>query len=366
MITFICNRKISILSSTLVGSFLLCVNGLSAASPAGETHGIIYAEVPDTTSKTNPLIRINLPDIRVFAENVATNASEPSVKTDIDGAYVLPALPAGTYRLCWAAQGFVKGCRNDTFTPSDLTAYIRPTQITPQQNLVFGRVTFRDKTTCRFVAPTFGVNLYASVSVASKAGFSRQVNANSAGYYVFGGLPFDQLELTARCEKAIATRTTGTNPAVAGFTQSRYDLTLPNQALSTTAFATQPGSTIRTSASIGATIDIKSETLGTHPYPLNYRWQEETPQPGFTSPNAPALGWKVPNVPRATMHVLAGDGYGAYSYKAVSLSTDTKRIMFEGRVVDENAKGIEGAAVTVNGVEACMTPMISCPATSPA
>ena len=50
------------------------------------------------------------------------------------------------------------------------------------------------------------------------------------------------------------------------------------------------------------------------------------------------------------MHVLAGDGYGAYSYKAVSLSTDTKRIMFEGRVIDENANGIGGAAVTVNGV----------------
>jgi len=351
MITANCNRKISVLSSTLVGSFLLCINSVSAAPPAGETHGIIYAEVPDITSKTSPLIRIKLPDIRVFAENVATNASEPSVATDLDGAYVLPPLPAGTYRLCWAAQGFVRGCRNDTFTPSDLTAYIRPTQITPQQNLVFGRVTFRDNTTCRFVAPTFGVNLNASVSVASTAGFSRHVNANSAGYYVFGGLPFDQLELTAKCEKAIATQTTRTSPAVAGFAQSRYDLTLPNQALSTTAFATQPGATIRTSASIGATIDIKSETLGTHPYPLNYRWQEETPQPGFTSPNAPALGWKVPDVPRATMHVLAGDGYGAYSYKAVSLSTDTKRIMFEGRVVDENARAIEGAAVTVNGVE---------------
>ena len=191
MITAIRNRKIFILSSTLVGSFLLCINGLSAAPPTGETHGTVYAEVPDVTSRTNPLIRIRLPDIRVFAENVATNASEPSVKTDIDGAYVLPSLPAGTYRLCWAAQGFVRGCRNDTFTPDDLTAHIKPTQITPQPNLVFGRVAFKDNTACRFVAPTFGVNLNASVSVASSAGYSRHVNANSAGYYVFGGLPFD-------------------------------------------------------------------------------------------------------------------------------------------------------------------------------
>jgi hypothetical protein len=348
--TAISTKKTSILSSTLVGSFLLCINSLLAAPPTGEIHGVIYAEVPDATNKTNPVIGINLPDIRVYAENVATNESEPTVKTDIDGAYVLPPPPQGTYRLCWAAQGFIRGCRYDTFTPSDLTTYIRPTQITPQQNLVFGKVTFKDNTPCRFVAPTFGVNLNATVSVASTAGFSRHVNTNSAGYYVFGGLPNDQLELTAKCEKAIATRSTGPNLAVGVFIQSRNDLVLPNQALSTAAFATQPGSTIRTSASIGATINIESETLGAHPYPLHYLWQEDTPQPGFTSPNAPALAWKVPDVPRATMHVLAGDGYGAYSYKAVSLSTDTKQIMFEGRVIDENANGIGGAAVTVNGV----------------
>lgn len=51
------------------------------------------------------------------------------------------------------------------------------------------------------------------------------------------------------------------------------------------------------------------------------------------------------------MHVLAGDGYGAYPYKAVSVPTDTTRIMFEGRVIDESANSVEGAAVTVNGVE---------------
>ena len=345
-------KKISIVSSTLVGCFLLLTNSLSAAPPTGEIHGTVYTEVPDVTNKTNPLIRINLPDIRVYAENVATNESEPSVKTDIDGAYVLPPPPGGTYRLCWAAQGFVIGCRNDTFTPSDLTTYIKPTQITPQQNLVFGRVHFKDNTACRFVAPTFGVNLNATVSVASTAGFSRHINTNSAGYYVLGGVPYDQLQLTAKCEKAVATLTTRTNLTIAGFTQYRYDLVLPNQALSTVAFATQPGSTIRTSASIGATINLQSNILGAHAYPLNYRWQEDTPQPGFVSPNAPALAWKVPDVPRATMHVLVGDGYGAYSYKAVSLSTDTKRIMFEGRVIDENAHSVQGAAVTVNGVQA--------------
>ncbi len=196
MMTAIFIKKISIVSSTLAGCFLLLTNSLLAAPPTGEIHGTVYTEVPDVTNKTNPLIRINLPDIRVHAENVATNESEPSVKTDIDGAYVLPPPPGGTYRLCWAAQGFVIGCRNDTFTPSDLTTYIKPTQITPQQNLVFGRVNFKDNTACRFVAPTFGVNLNATVSVASTAGFSRHINTNSAGYYVFGGVPFDQFQLT--------------------------------------------------------------------------------------------------------------------------------------------------------------------------
>jgi hypothetical protein len=348
----ICTKRYSISLSVIVSSFLLLADSVLAAPPTGEIHGTIYAEVPDVTNKMNPLTRVNLPDIIVSAENVATNESGPSVKTDIDGAYVLPPAPQGTYRLCWAAQGFVRGCRFDTFTPSDLTTYIRPTQITPLQNFVFGRVAFKDNTTCRFVAPTFGVNLNATVSVASTAGFSRHVNTNSAGYYVLGGLPFDQFELTAKCEKATATRAAETTLAVAFFPQSRYDLVLPNQALSTAAFATQPGATIRTSASIGAMINIESEVLGAHSYPLNYRWQEDTPQPGFTSPNAPALAWKVPDVPRATMHVLAGDGYGAYSYKAVSLSTDTKRIMFEGSVIDENANGIGGAAITVNGLAA--------------
>ena len=75
-----CTKKISVLLPTLVGSFLLCINSLLAAPPTGEIHGIIYAEVPDVTNKTNPLIRINLPDIRVYVENVATNESEPSVK----------------------------------------------------------------------------------------------------------------------------------------------------------------------------------------------------------------------------------------------------------------------------------------------
>lgn len=348
---FFCPKKSYVHIPLIVSALLYSADMLWAAPPSGETHGVIYAEIPDLTGKAHPLVRVNLPDIRVSMQNVATNESDPGVKTDLDGAFVLPPMPAGTYRLCWAAQGFVRGCRSDTFTTSEVTSYIAPTQITPQQNVIFGRVTFRDNSICRFVAPTFGVNLNATVTVTSSAGFLRRINANSAGYYVFGGVPFDKLNLEANCEKATITRATATPLSIVDFMRNRYDLVLPNQALSTIAFATPPGATIRTSASPGATVEVQSETLGSHPHPLTYRWQEETPQPGFTSPNAPNLTWKLPDAPRATLHVLVGDGFGTYSYKAVTLATDTKRIVFAGRVIDDNAQGVKGAEIAVNGVQ---------------
>jgi len=51
-----------------------------------------------------------------------------------------------------------------------------------------------------------------------------------------------------------------------------------------------------------------------------------------------SLTWRLPDPPRATLHVLAGEGFGAYCYKAVTLSTDTKPIVFTGRAIDDSAQ----------------------------
>src|SRR5579872_5520737 len=78
---------------------ILVVAGLSAALLYGQTdRGVISGEVRDTTGAV-------VPGAKVSAINVSTNVTT-NTQSNEAGAFTVPALPAGTYRLTIEREGF--------------------------------------------------------------------------------------------------------------------------------------------------------------------------------------------------------------------------------------------------------------------
>src|SRR6516225_1136057 len=85
----------------------------------GEVHGSIFALVrgQDTFPKEAVFAGryIFLPDITVYLKNVTTNATSPTVQTNLDGTFAIPSQPEAQYQLCWKAAGYVAGCSATSF-----------------------------------------------------------------------------------------------------------------------------------------------------------------------------------------------------------------------------------------------------------
>ena len=76
----------------------------------GEVHGFVFAAVQGQESSTEFKARkIFLPDITVYLKNVSTSALSPKVATNERGWFAIPHMPAGTYQLCWDAEGYISG-----------------------------------------------------------------------------------------------------------------------------------------------------------------------------------------------------------------------------------------------------------------
>ena len=319
--------------------------------PAGEVHGSIYTVLGERFVGNKPdgslSPRIMLPDISVNLVDTRTSAKSIVVQTDLDGTFTIPAQPQAIYKLCWQATGFVAGCTATPFVLRSRNEILQPVAIAPAPGILTGRVTFKDRKPCRFLAPIFGVNTFTTLRAEQPNRPTRSVRANTSGYYVFGGLATANAKLTAICEKAQTVATA--QPQSTGSTAVATNLVLPNMTPTAIAYASTGSGIVRT-ASAGSKVTAVASTTAPGGHPLSYRWSPDPPQSGFASSNTPTLNWQIPTGGLATLYVLASDGFGGYAMSKVALSTTPNRVVFSGTVRSNSGAAIEGARVTIGGV----------------
>jgi hypothetical protein len=293
---------------------------------------------------------ILLPDIEVHLETLAGSRVGPAVTSDLDGHFFLPRQPFGGYKVCWKAAGFVPGC-----TPVVIDkpiVYPLPIGVRPRAGVVSGRVTLKDGSPCRFLAPDFQVDLFTRMTLLNANGaILRSVRANSLGEYVLPAAPAGRLEVAAECEASKASVATAANAVV--------DLTLPNSrpvVASVVAFAVSNGAAVRVAAP-SDNLDVKAEVRDPDGDVLHYAWRASASSAVFTSADALGVTWSLPSASGLhSMYFLARDGKGGYARGRVDVPTDPRGVPFSGSVVDASSgTPLGGASVTVNGTTATTT-----------
>lgn len=319
----------------------------------GAVHGSVWTRVGKDVPGTQGVARrIFLPDIEVHLEDAGGTTVGPSVTSNLDGHFLLPRQPAGRYKVCWKAPGFVPGCTADFMTLDKPIVYPKPLDVTPESGVVFGRVMLKDGAPCRFLAPDFAVDAFTRVTLLDGAGATViAVRANSVGDYVLPKAPAGRLQVTAKCEASEA--------QAAATSNSLVNLTLPNsrpRVSSVVAFATS-GSAVRVAAPSDQ-LGLKSEIHDPDGDTLHYAWRATASGAPFTSVDATSVSWVLPSSGGLhSIYVLASDGKGGYARGRLDMPADGKGVLFSGTVVDASGGApVSGASVSVNGVSAKTNP----------
>jgi hypothetical protein len=316
----------------------------------GEVHGSIYALVrgQDTFPKEavfTPL-HIFLPDIAVYLQNITTSATSPEAQTTLDGTFAIPSQPEAQYRLCWWALGYISGCNGTSFVLRSSNVNLNPIGIEPEPGVIYGRAALKDGVACRFVATFLGKNTFTTVRATPSSGPDQSVHVNSYGDYLIPALAKGPVKLTSNCEGAQADASATIINAA-----TLVNLTLPNaRPTIQLAYAELGGKMVRAVAP-GTAVHVTVQATDGGGYPLHYRWAVDPPDSAFTSADAPAVDWTIPNgAGLATIYVLAHDELGGNVLSRVHLSTTPNRIDFSGHVLANDATSVPNATVTINGV----------------
>lgn len=324
MSTYDCRRFHSLgtprffLTMVMAGLFLpahvaLTADGLSAASSGGSgghVSGSIVAEVEGQR-------QIALPNITVYAKNLGTSARSPKVLTDLEGRFIIPIRPAGTYELCWEAQGFRSGCSPKTFSRDQAAVVLQPIKVVPEGNSIFGQVTLADGSPCRQFDPFFGLNVSTTVALVDSTGHeaATPVFASITGDYLVPNIPAGTVSVRAGCEAAVA-ETTVTSDA-----SKAVDLTFQSQNPTVTELVAILNGQSVEGVPPGATVEVGASANDPEGNLLHYKWVTMTP--GFTASDAPTVQWTLPESPGLhRLYVVVSNGKGGYQIGRMEISTD--------------------------------------------
>ncbi|NTX57042.1 carboxypeptidase-like regulatory domain-containing protein [Myxococcus sp. CA039A] len=296
--------------------------------------------------------RVYLPNVELWVRNVATSVDSVHVFSDVHGFFGVPRQPAGTYRLCWSAPGFVSGCQTTNFSLADET-FVMPIHLplVPVRPLVWGRALLRDGSVPLSRNNFLGVNVAARVRLvnpATNATVSSEVQVNALGQYAVGDAPAGSWNVVARVEAELAAASVQVGSVVVrrdlGFRNARPVLRAPVAWRGTQALRNaQPGETLRLTA-------LASDSDGDA---LTWRWVASAGSGAVSAqPNADVL-WTLPSAQgRFSVWAVASDGRGGVATSEVRVSTQGPVAYFGGQVLNALNQPVAGARVTVGNKEA--------------
>lgn len=299
-------------------------------------------------------IEIHLPDITVYLKETGSDEVLSIVRTDLSGRFSIPHQPAGTYDLCWEADGFEPGCLPSPVILAGEHVRLDPIPIRVEKRglaTVFGRVRLGDNSLPRTFEPLANVNAFAQVRLHDiDDNDIDTVFVNNFGDYLIPQVPVNEdVWLQATIEEGSARRGIVTGVLFPGTTW-RVDIRMPNHRPRFEPLVPSvDGVRVRT-AEPGAVVQLHAEATDVDGDVLSYRWIPLNGSGDLSSLSGSDVDWQLPATESLnTVEVVAYDGKGGYTKSRVSVSTTPEGVLFSGQIRDTNGANVADAQIDING-----------------
>lgn len=331
---------------------------ITVVRPAGgQVKGAVYASVRQfDDSSSLDFDKIYLPEISVFLRNFA-NVEAARVRTDLSGRFSFPHMAAGTYTLCWEADGFHPGCSNQQVVINSKPIHFGEVVISPvrepDRTLVYGRVRLADNSLPRTFEPFADVNAFARVRLLEGGSEIAAVHVNNFGDYLLPQVPVgSEVHLEAVLETETAEYGISDN-ILRPQSAHRADLWFLNHRPRLgVVLPSANGEYVRVIAP-GSTIQVSAEAEDPDGDPVTFHWILPSTSGQLSSQTGANVSWTLPNVEALhRLEVVAYDGRGGYTKSSISVEGTNLGVLFSGQVVDPGGTAVANAAVSVNGSQA--------------
>lgn len=308
----------------------------------GRVSGSVYASF-------EPESRIAVADVSIRLVSLDDGSEVARSATDLYGSFHFPPQPAGTYGICWEAEGFPGECVEPPVDVANADAVVQPFRVQAEPGVVYGRVSLREGEACQFSDSARGIQAGTSVQLLASDGrvLGSAVRANALGEYVLAGLPTaGSFRVQARCEGSLAEARL-VDP---GDAPRRIDLVFENARPVLSGFeARLAGRGLRVAAP-GDRLELEAMAEDANSDPLTYDWYTLPGAGSLESAEGGRAIWQLPEAPGLhTLYLLVSDGRGGYARGRLPMEVrEGGGARFAGRVVDaETGVALEGASLRV-------------------
>ena len=318
------------------------VAGFIAAVVTGEREGRKFRSV-------------YVPGIDVYLEEPGGFSSAPPQQTDLSGRFTFRNLRAGSYRLCWKADGYAPGCR--PFTVQSDNLHLGDTVVFAERDdesvLVWGEVRLSDGSKPRFLDPLVGRNAYATVELNEPArNTTKSVAVNNFAQYVIPvASSRSDIELSISIEAAKGFQRVLAGAELFRAATHRIDIVIENSAPKWMTAAASDGSGLKLKTALpGSTLKLVAQAEDPDGDQLDYTWYVMEGSGVLNTANGPNADWTLPIAPGYySVVATATDRKGGYAQASVSVRADKLGVVFSGFVAGTDTGVLDGATVDVNG-----------------
>jgi hypothetical protein len=300
--------------------------------------------------------RIYVPQFTVFLAKQPGNTKVASTTTNLFGRYHFRHQPAGEYKVCWDAPGWIPGCSPKSYQLQNDIAYVPAIAVEPviqapgvnTHGALWGQVKLADQSSPYFYDEYFGITRTADISVTDLSGkVLAKTVSNAWGLYVVADVPTSQVHAAATID---TTHSAVIAAAATIGTGARTDFVIPNKRpLVLSVAAKSAGAGVREAAP-GAQLDVAAQLKDPDGDPLTYTWK---PGPGsgqIVSSSGGTAAWKLANASGVqTLYFVATDNKGGWISRSVSITAGGGDVFFSGKAVTKTGAPIPKPTVSING-----------------
>ncbi len=298
---------------------------------------------------------IYIPRLKVHLLNLGDNSKGDAVTTDLSGRFTLPAA-AGRYQVCWESDSFDSGCANNPVTVTTAPVHLSTVRIDikrrEEATLVYGNVKLSDGSSFRLLEPMGDVNVFGSVALLDENKAQRQeALVNNFGDYLLPHVPSRaHLFLAARVQQGVGVQEVRPEANLRGAAFHEIDLTIDNAPPRVDPLVLHHASGEHVQvANPGETLKLEAKAEDPDGDKIDFQWLVDPGSGNVSSPTGQSVEWRMPATDGLySLAMIASDGKGGFSRRALSVRVDRRGVVFSGTVLSAGGGALSDAVVTIN------------------
>ncbi len=336
-----------ITSTNLAGAPIQSPTVTEIFGPHAQVSGSVYMNIQTSPGVTN---LVAMPGAWVWLTNTTNGAATVPVPSDVNGQFVIPAQPAGSYAVCYALSNAVFSCGTVCLPQSIVLNHdavtLAPIILSDSCQVLYGSVILNDGAALfQEIDPFLGINITALARLVDVLGHTNLTQINQAGEFVFIGVAPGSYSLYINCQGAQSSQ------AITMPSPTPIVLALPNthpRILSAYAQDAATGQPL-VRANPGQVVRLTVAATDPDGDALSYHWVPGLSDVAFQSVNSPSVLWQLPF--GSGMHVMyftVSDNKGGVATGKIAVSTDPTAL-FTGSVLQSGLPPVNPTFVAING-----------------